>query len=228
MHDSGTTPETIGALSRTIPIFPLTGVLLLPRGLLPLNIFEPRYLAMTRAALDGSKLIGMVQPSEPFGRGGQSPPDRADVQAVGCLGQIVSATETEDGRYLLTLRGLCRFQIARELAADTPYRQVEADYTPYAEDLQPQLDGLCDRNRLLHALQGYCAYHNLPADWDAITAVNDDLLVHSLAMICPFTAGEKQALLEAGNFKARAAMLVSLLEMAMLDAASLPRGHKPN
>lgn len=229
MHDSGSTPDNIGALSRTIPIFPLTGVLLLPRGLLPLNIFEPRYLAMTKAALGGHKLIGMVQPSEPFGRGGQSPPDNgADVQPVGCLGQIVSSTETDDGRVLLTLRGLCRFRIAQELSATTPYRQVEADYTAYAEDLKPATDGLCDRNRLIHALSSYCSHHNLPADWDAITAVNDDLLVHSLAMICPFTSGEKQALLEASTFKARAAMLVSLLEMALLDGTTLPRGQKPN
>jgi Lon protease-like protein len=228
MHDSGSTPDNIDALSRTIPIFPLTGVLLLPRGLLPLNIFEPRYLAMTKAALGSHKLIGMVQPSEPYGRGGQSPENQADIQPVGCLGQIVSSTETDDGRVLLTLRGLCRFRVAQELDAAAPYRLVEADYSAYAEDLKPATDGLCDRNRLINALSGYCSRHNLPADWDAITAVNDDLLVHSLAMICPFTAGEKQALLEASTFKARAAMLVSLLEMALLDGTTLPRGQKPN
>lgn len=223
------TPASIGDLDRRIPIFPLTGVLLLPRGLLPLNIFEPRYLAMTRAALDGPKLIGMVQPNQPFGRGGQSPASNtAEVQPVGCVGRIVSSTETDDGRMLLTLRGLCRFRIAAELQVDTPYRLVEADYAPYAGDLKPVEDGLCDRNRLLHALRGYCTHHNLPADWDAIGAVCDDMLVHSLGMICPFTAGEKQALLEAEDFKARAALLVGLLEMALLDSTTLPRGSKPN
>lgn len=221
-------PSSIDELSSTIPIFPLTGVLLLPRGLLPLNIFEPRYLAMTKAALNGAKLIGMLQPTEPYGRDGQSPKDKADLYGTGCVGKIVSATETDDGRILLTLKGLCRFDIAREIDADTPYRQIEADYTPYANDMTVLPDGLCDRNRLINALRGYCARHNLPADWESIAAVNDDLLVHSLAMICPFTAGEKQALLEAKDFKARAAMLVSLLEMALLDHSSLPRGAKPN
>lgn len=227
MHESQC-PGSIGELSRTIPIFPLTGVLLLPRGLLPLNIFEPRYLAMTRAALDGSKLIGMVQPTEPFGRDGQSPKNTADIYPVGCVGKIVSATDTGDGRILLTLKGLCRFQVARELDAVTPYRQVEADYDGYASDMTAMPDGLCDRDRLIFALRGYCSRHNLPADWESITAVNDDMLVHSLAMICPFTAGEKQALLEAKDFKARAALLVSLLEMALLDGSTLPRGAKPN
>jgi Lon protease-like protein len=228
MHESQC-PSSIGELSTTIPIFPLTGVLLLPRGLLPLNIFEPRYLAMTRAALDGAKLIGMLQPTQPYGRDGQSPPkNTADVYGTGCVGKIVSATETDDGRILLTLKGLCRFDVMREIEAGTPYRQVEADYARYAGDMTVLPDGLCDRKRLIHALSGYCAKHNLPADWESIAAVNDDLLVHSLAMICPFTAGEKQALLEASDFKARAAMLVSLLEMALLDHSTLPRGAKPN
>lgn len=227
MHESQC-PGSIEELNRTIPIFPLTGVLLLPRGLLPLNIFEPRYLAMTRAALDGSKLIGMVQPTEPYGRDGQSPQAGAGVYTVGCVGKIVSATETDDRRILLTLKGLCRFQVAREVEAGTPYRQVEANYSDYAGDMTVVPDGLCDRDRLIYALRGYCARHNLPADWDSITAVNDDMLVHSLAMICPFSAGEKQALLEAPDFQTRAAMLVSLLEMALLDGSTLPRGAKPN
>ncbi|MEK9970274.1 MAG: LON peptidase substrate-binding domain-containing protein [Ferrovibrio sp.] len=227
MHESQC-PSSIDELPGTIPIFPLTGVLLLPRGLLPLNIFEPRYLALTRAALNSSKLIGMLQPAEVFGRDGQSPKNSAEVYGTGCVGKIVSATETDDGRILLTLKGLCRFNVAREIEADTPYRQVEADYAPYAGDMTTLPDGLCDRDRLIYALRGYCARHNLPADWDSINAVNDDLLVHSLAMICPFTAGEKQALLEANDFKTRAAMLVSLLEMALLDSSTLPRGAKPN
>ncbi|WP_341898178.1 LON peptidase substrate-binding domain-containing protein [Ferrovibrio terrae] len=227
MHESQC-PASIDELSRTIPIFPLNGVLLLPRGLLPLNIFEPRYLAMTRAALDGAKLIGMIQPTQSEGLPGQSPRNGADLYTTGCVGKIVSATESDDGRILLTLRGLCRFQVARELEAGTAYRQVEADYAEYAADMTAAQDGLCERDRLIHALRAYCARHNLPADWDSITAVNDDLLVHSLAMICPFSAGEKQALLEAPDFKARAAMLVSLLEMALLDGSILPRGAKPN
>lgn len=213
-------PGSVAELSGTIPIFPLTGVLLLPRGLLPLNIFEPRYLAMTRDAIQGSKLIGMIQPTE-----AESRHKRQDVYHIGCVGQIVSAAETDDGRILITLRGLCRFGIGRELEdTGTLYRQVEADYVPYADDMTPAPDGQCDRTRLLNALRGYCERHNLPADWDSINAASDDLLVHSLAMICPFTPGEKQALLEAQDFPARATMLTTLLEMALLDPAGPRRG----
>lgn len=208
----------IGSLSRTIPIFPLTGVLLLPRCLLPLNIFEPRYLAMTRDAVAGSKLIGMIQPTETRSR-----ETRPDVYRVGCVGEITSAAETEDGRILITLRGLCRFAVERELEVDTLYRQVEADYTRFADDAMSAADGVADRERLLRALRAFCERHNLPADWDSINAANDDLLVHSLSMICPFTPGEKQALLETPDFAARAEMLTTLLEMAVLDGGPQQR-----
>ena len=213
----------IGSLSRTIPIFPLTGVLLLPRGLLPLNIFEPRYLAMTRDAVAGAQaggrgLIGMIQPTE-----ARSRDPKPDVYRVGCVGEIASAAETEDGRILITLRGLCRFAVERELGVETLYRQIEADYTPFADDAIPAADGVVDRDRLLRALRAFCERHNLPADWDSINAANDDLLVHSLSMICPFTPGEKQALLEAPDFAARAEMLTTLLEMAVLDGGPQQR-----
>ena len=213
----------IGSLSRTIPIFPLAGVLLLPRGLLPLNIFEPRYLAMTRDAIGSSKLIGMIQPTE--ARSGEAPSEsyRPDVYRVGCVGEIASAAETEDGRILITLRGLCRFAVGRELEVDTLYRQVEAEYAPFAGDTVPAADGTADRDRLLRALRAFCERHNLPADWDSINAANDDLLVHSLSMICPFTPGEKQALLEAPDFAARTEMLTTLLEMALLDGGPQQR-----
>ncbi len=208
----------IGSLSRTIPIFPLTGVLLLPRALLPLNIFEPRYLAMTRDAVAGAKLIGMIQPTE-----ARSREAKPDIYRVGCVGEIASAAETEDGRILITLRGLCRFAVERELAVETLYRQIEADYASFADDAVPAADGVADRERLLRALRAFCDRHNLPADWDSINAANDDLLVHSLSMICPFTPGEKQALLEAPDFAARAEMLITLLEMALLDGGGSPK-----
>jgi Lon protease-like protein len=218
--DAESLPGSVAELGGVIPIFPLTGVLLLPRGLLPLNIFEPRYLSMTRDAIRGTKLIGMIQPTE-----AETRHKRQDVYRIGCVGQIVSAAETDDGRILITLRGLCRFAIARELEdAGTLYRQVEADYDAYADDLADVPRGQFDRPRLLNALRGYCERHNLPADWDSINAAPDDLLVHSLAMICPFTPGEKQALLEAADFPARAAMLTTLLEMALLEAAGPRRG----
>ncbi|MFN4275493.1 MAG: LON peptidase substrate-binding domain-containing protein [Ferrovibrio sp.] len=218
--DAESLPGSVAELDGVIPIFPLTGVLLLPRGLLPLNIFEPRYLAMTRDAINGSRLIGMIQPTEPEARH-----KRQDVYRIGCVGQIVSAAETDDGRILITLRGLCRFGIAHELEdAGTLYRQVQADYDAFADDLAAVPPGQYDRTRLLTALRGYCERHNLPADWDSINAASDDLLVHSLAMICPFTPGEKQALLEAPDFAGRAGMLTTLLEMALLDPAGPHRG----
>lgn len=213
-------PGDIGALSRTIPIFPLSGVLLLPNTVLPLNIFEPRYLAMTRDALEkaksgGAALIGMIQPTESERRN-----PRPDVYKVGCVGAIADAAETQDGRILITLRGLCRFAVARELDVDTLYRQVEADYTPYADDFTRVQSGEADRDRLLKALKAYGERRNLPIDWDSIHAAPDELLVHSLSMICPFTAGEKQALLEAAHFRDRAALLTTLLEMAVLESGS--------
>lgn len=203
-----------GSLSRIIPIFPLSGVLLLPRGLLPLNIFEPRYLAMTRDALAGSKLIGMIQPAEHNSRGREP-----ETYAVGCVGEIASAADTPDGRILITLRGLCRFAVEREIEVETMYRQVEADYSRFSNDMVPADGGQISRDRLLNALRAYCTRHSLPADWDSINAASDELLVHSLCMICPFTPGEKQALLEAADFTARAEMLITLLEMALLDSA---------
>lgn len=212
-------PVDPGSLSRVIPIFPLSGVLLLPRGLLPLNIFEPRYLAMTRDALSGHRLIGMIQPVE-SGRGRQP-----DVYSIGCVGEIASAADTSDGRILITLRGLCRFAVEAELDVDTMYRQVTADYSRFAADAVPAPAGQFSRDRLLNALRAYCTRHNLPADWDSINAAGDELLVHSLCMICPFTPGEKQALLEAADFPARAEMLITLLEMALLDNVGPQQGR---
>lgn len=208
-----------GALSRVIPMFPLNGVLLLPRGLLPLNIFEPRYLAMTRDALAGHKLIGMIQPVE------SSRGKKPDVYAIGCVGEIASSADTPDGRILITLRGLCRFAVGRELDVATMYRQVEADYSRFTADAVPAPAGRISRDRLLNALRAYCTRHNMPADWDSINAANDELLVHSLCMICPFTPGEKQALLEAEDFLARTDMLITLLEMALLDSTGPRQGR---
>lgn len=202
----------IAALDGTIPIFPLTGVLLLPRGMLPLNIFEPRYLAMTRDALAGSKLIGMIQPQEAFSREARPP-----VYRIGCLGRINASVDTEDGRVLITLRGVCRFAVANEQAMTEPYRQVTADYAPFASDLASAPNGQIDRQRLVNALRGYLERQNLPADWPSIAAANDEVLVHSLAMLCPFAPNEKQALLEADSFAARGALLTALLEMALLE-----------
>ncbi len=207
------------ALPGVLPIFPLAGVLLLPRGRLPLNIFEPRYLAMTRDALAGPRLIGMIQPTEEE-RPGAAP----RVYPVGCAGRMVSFSETEDGRYLITLKGLIRFAVAAELEAERGYRRVVPDFAPFRADLEPDR-GAVDRPRLMAALKAYLAIQGFSVDWTAVEGTEDERLVTSLAMICPFDPGEKQALLEAPDLGARARALISLLEMAVLDGGRPPSLH---
>ncbi|HET8727219.1 MAG TPA: LON peptidase substrate-binding domain-containing protein [Alphaproteobacteria bacterium] len=197
-------------LGATIPIFPLTGVVLLPRGLLPLNIFEPRYIEMVDDALATDRMIGMIQPVAP-----NDPADRPPVYGTGCAGRITSFDETEDGRYLITLTGICRFRVAGELPATTAYRRAEADWSGFAGDFdQPTID--LDRKRLCTVLTGYFRQHGISANWEAIRDTPDERLVTSLVMICPFGPSEKQALLEAPTLAERAEMMISLIEMAVL------------
>jgi uncharacterized protein len=205
----------IAALPAILPIFPLTGVLLLPRGRLPLNIFEPRYLAMTRDALAGERLIGMVQPSEP-GASGENPP----VYPIGCAGRITSFTETEDGRFLITLTGICRFRIRDELPLLEGYRRVVPEWGEFARDLESDGEPGFDRERLMRGLRAYFQRHQISADWDAITSVAGERLVTSIAMICPFEPSEKQALLEAPDLDERARLLTAIVEMAVLNRPS--------
>jgi Lon protease-like protein len=204
------------ALPEILPIFPLTGVLLLPRGRLPLNIFEPRYLAMTRDALGGERLIGMIQPSEPQqdNRAGGSinPP----VYPVGCAGRITQFSETDDGRFLLTLTGVSRFRIAAELPPLSGYRRVTPDWQPFAHDRDSAEEPHFDRDRLIRGLKNYFGQRQLSADWGAIDKAPSEHLVTSLAMACPFAPSEKQALLEAGDLDERATLLTGLVEMAAI------------
>jgi len=203
------------ALPSTLPIFPLAGVLLLPRGRLPLNIFEPRYLAMTQDALAGERLIGMVQPTDPRVVG-----DNPPVYPTGCAGRITSFSETDDGRFLITLTGISRFRIREELALLQGYRRVVPEWREFARDLGSEDQPGFDRDRLLRGLRSYFQHHKIEADWDAITAVPGERLVTSIAMICPFEPSEKQALLEAPNLDERARLLTAIVEMAAL--------HEPN
>jgi len=204
---------TFAELPRIIPIFPLTGVLLLPHGRLPLNIFEPRYLAMTRAALAApDRMIGMIQPTERR-PGDANPP----VYETGCAGRIVSFSETDDGRYLITLAGVARFAIVDELPLQDGYRRVVADFHRYRRDMEGEGAASIDRERLLAALRLYLAHQGVKADWDVIKDTPDDRLVTSLAMMCPFKDSEKQALLEAPDVGERARIVIALLEMASLD-----------
>ena len=203
------------ALPAILPIFPLTGVLLLPRGRLPLNIFEPRYLAMTRDALAGERMIGMVQPSNPAGSGSNPP-----VYPTGCAGRITSFAETEDGRFLITLTGTSRFRIREELPLLEGYRRVVPEWREFARDLENEDEAGFDRDRLLRGLRAYFQQHQISADWDAVTAVPGERLVTSIAMICPFEPSEKQALLEAPDLDERARLLTAIVEMAVLNRPS--------
>jgi uncharacterized protein len=207
------------ALPEVLPIFALTGALLLPRGQLPLNIFEPRYLAMTRDALGGERLIGMVQPLDGKGDAGEPP-----VYRMGCAGRITQFSETEDGRYLITLTGLLRFEIVRELPKDGElYRRVAPDWTRFKGDLEESVAPL-PRERFLAALKPFFARHNIDADWDALKSADDERLVTVIAMVSPFAPSEKQALLEAPDLAERAELLTALLEMSVKggDAGDAP------
>ncbi|HEY1930515.1 MAG TPA: LON peptidase substrate-binding domain-containing protein [Acetobacteraceae bacterium] len=203
------------------PVFPLTGALLLPRGRLPLNIFEPRYLAMVEDSLAPPRMFGMIQP-DPHAPEGDAGPG---LYRIGCLGRLSSFSETDDGRFLITLTGLTRFNIAAEIAMGRGYRRVRGDFSPYLTDLDltPQSMGVA-RDALLAALRGYFARRKFEANWDAVRRMPDEALVTTLSMICPFEAAEKQALLEAGTEADRAATLLALLQMGAAEP-DLPSGR---
>ncbi len=203
---------TFDQLPEIVPIFPLTGVLLLPRGKLPLNVFEPRYLAMTEDALSGNRMIGIIQPSDPLSRASVPP-----VYPIGCAGRITSFSETDDGRYLITLTGICRFETARELPIVRGYRRVDVSWERFAADLDEPGPALFDRARLVEGLHTYFKIQGISANWDAIESTPDERLVTSLAMICPFEPSEKQALLECGSLSERASMMIAIIEMSVLD-----------
>jgi Lon protease-like protein len=207
--------HNIDTLPRTIGIFPLTGVLLLPRAQLPLNVFEPRYLALVEAALAGNRLIGMIQPTEHEEKSLRPP-----LSAIGCAGRVTGFRETDDNRYLITLTGICRFRVVEELTTETPFRQVTADYAPFAGDLAEGGDGEFPRERLLAALNDYLSRRDLKADWRSVMNAPAETLVNALAMLCPFEPAEKQALLEAPSWPERVNTLLALLEMASTSSGS--------
>jgi Lon protease-like protein len=207
-----TEPTAPSALPTQLPIFPLPGVLLLPRGRLPLNIFEPRYLAMVDAALGRERLIGLVQPATPT----EADAGAAPLYRIGCAGRIMSFNETDDGRYLIHLNGVCRFQIQTELPLQHGFRSVTPDWNPYLADLVPPQEDGFDRGRLMERLRQYFKLQGLAADWTALQNAGGEALIAALAMICPFEPNEKQGLLEAPTLQDRAALLIALLEMATL------------
>jgi Lon protease-like protein len=211
MTDEPDTDTALAPLPSAIPVFPLTGALLFPRGLLPLNIFEPRYLAMVRDAMAATgaahRIIGMIQPRGP----GDPPP----LFEVGCLGQIADYRETDDGRILIALTGLARFRVAAELSRTTPYRQVMTDYEGFRHDRdEPAPLAASARANLEDVLRTYLDTQGLAADWDAVRNADDEALVTTLACVCPFDPAEKQALLEAPDLASRAATLTTLMTFA--------------
>jgi Lon protease-like protein len=211
--------DLFALLPRTLPIFPLEGVLLLPHGQLPLHIFEPRYRNMIEEALGSGRMLGMIQPRQSHP---QPVPDDADVFEVGCAGRIVSFAETDDGRFLVTLKGVCRFRVAEELPLHRGFRRVVPDFKPFRGDLDAAADERVDRPRLLAAARAFLLMKNIACDWHAAESASAQALVTSLAMSCPFEPEEKQALLECSDLPARCRLLISLFEMAMLASDAPP------
>lgn len=212
---------TIGDLPQTLKVFPLRGVIMLPRSTLPLNVFEPRYVALVNDILAGDRLVGIVQPHARSGE--DESPEGKDVvlRKTGGAGRLTAFQETDDGRYLVTISGIARFHIADELETDAPYRVCNVDWTAFAEDLeQGRGEDAVDRKRLLAVLKKYLKVNKLSADWDGIKNSSNELLVNTLSMISPYGPEEKQALLEALDLKTRAEVLVALAEMELAGSES--------
>ena len=197
-------------LPDVIPLFPLTGALLLPRGRLPLQIFEPRYLAMLDDVLKTrERLIGLIQPRP-------APEGQRRLQAIGCAGRLVSFAETDDGRYMVTLAGISRFRILDEVQGFTPYRRVSVDWTPFARDLGPaEADPGFDRDSFLALLARFFTARGLTSDWDSLRGAEPELLINALSQLAPFTPEDRQALLEAPDLVTRRETLVTLIEFAL-------------
>jgi uncharacterized protein len=203
-------------LPEIISVFPLPGALLLPRGQMPLNIFEPRYLALVDDALrDGHRLIGMIQP-DPAHPGTE---DRPGLYKIGCAGRITQLAETGDGRYLLQLTGVARFRIVEELKVATAYRQCRVDFMPFTDDFVARKgEEAVDRKAVLVALSDFLKANDLKADWAGIETASNEALVNALAMMSPYDPAEKQAMLEAPDLKTRAEILVAVTEIALARA----------
>jgi len=200
-------------LPGVIPVFPLAGALLLPRGQLPLNIFEPRYLAMIDDALrDGHRLIGMIQPDGVT----EAPRVKPALFANGCVGRITQLAESGDGRYIIELTGVSRFRVEEELAVNTDYRQCRVTYAPFADDFVPRKgEDAVNRDALLRALTDFMDANHMTADWDDIRQAPTEALVNGLSMMSPYGPAEKQALLEAPDLKTRAELLVAITEIEL-------------
>ena len=199
-------------LPSEFPIFPLPGALLLPHGRLPLNIFEPRYLALVEDSLAQGRMFGMIQPNTHAPRA----PNGPSLYQIGCLGRLSQFAETDDGRFLITLSGVSRFRVVEELPIRRGYRRIAAEFSPFEDDLSPSGTSMgIKRTELLGALRPFFTMHDIDANWEAIERMPEAMLVTTLAMLCPFDDAEKQALLEAPTEADRAADLLALLRMSI-------------
>ncbi|MGI9484088.1 MAG: LON peptidase substrate-binding domain-containing protein [Hyphomicrobiales bacterium] len=216
---------TPGDLPKKLPVFPLTGALLLPRAQLPLNIFEPRYLQMVNDAMSGERLIGMVQPAgaeAEYAEG--NPEERPPVYPIGCAGRIISYAETPDGRILITLAGVSRFRIKDELSQGEPYRVCDVDFLEFESDLEIGMgENAVDRDALMSAFRKYLDANRMDANWKEVESATTEALVNTLCVISPYAASEKQAMLEANTLSERAKILIALTEMA-LASGDLSKG----
>ena len=197
-------------LPDTIPVFPLPGALLLPRSRLPLHLFEPRYLAILDDVLKSpARLIGMIQPFD-------GPHGTSKLHSIGCAGRVTAFSETEDGRYMITLSGASRFRILKEVEGFTPYRRCDVSWEGFGRDLGPdEKDPGFDRAKLMALLERFFEERGLSTDWDSMKEADDELLINSLSMLCPFDPEDKQALLEAPSLTTRRETLFTLIEFAM-------------
>lgn len=202
-----------------LPVFPLRGTILLPRAGLPLNVFEPRYLAMLDDVIAGPRVLGLVQPVP--GDDGESPPGKSiGLRRVGCAGRVTAFQELDDGRLVISLTGICRFDVVEEISTPKPYRIVEARYDRFSADLsEGHGESEVDRTTLLRVLRSYLDANRLKADWSAIQRSPSELLVNALSVMSPYGAEEKQALLEAPDLKTRADVLVALAEMELASTS---------
>lgn len=206
-------PTGIAELPRSVPVFPLSGALLLPFAHRPLNVFEPRYVEMVDAALRGDRLIGLIQPED---TSEESPRGRAPLQKVGCLGRLTHFEENGDGRYFIILEGICRFEVVSELTVMTPYRQCLIDVTRFTADFDRALgEEAVDRPRVLKMMRDYAEYGGFELNWKEIEQTRTADLVNFCCMVSPYGAAEKQLLLEADTLAARAEAIIAMAEYEM-------------
>jgi len=198
------------SLPQEVPVFPLTGALLLPHGMMPLNIFEPRYLNLIEDALGNGRYVALIQPRDAES---ETVADDAPIYSVGCLGRITSFTESDDGQFQIILSGLCRFRTVRELEIKNSYRRIEPDYTPFLGDLPEETEVLADRKLLMATLNQYFEHGNIDVEGAGLEEMDDHTLVTTMSMACPFDPREKQALLECSGLVERGRLLQTLLVM---------------